>query len=256
MFGFTLGSDTEEAGAKGVALENVGRFGKRDGSYTGISQKLEFSYGISNNLSVSLGLLADYHRISGVTGFDDAKGYNFNGIGGELRWRLVQRGPSPIGVTLHLEPSVQRYDELTGQRASKVGSENKLILDTELVKGRVFAAFNLLYELERVREQGSEQVERASKIGVAVALSVQAMPQTFVGGELRYLRAYEGLLPQTFAGDALYLGPTLFWHFVPNAWLAAAWNVQIAGGEMGNPKRLDLTNFERHQARLKVGIEF
>jgi hypothetical protein len=256
MFGFTLGSDTHEAGAKDLALENVGRFGKRDGNYTAASQKLEFHYGVTDDLNVSIGLLADYHRVLGVTGFDDIRGLNFNGAGTELRWRLARRGPSLFGVTLHIEPSVQRYDELTGQRASKLGSENKLIVDTELVKDRVFAAFNLLYDFERVRERGSDEVERASNIGVSVAASMQVFPKAFVGAELRYLRAYEGLMPETFAGDALYLGPTLFWHFAPNAWLSAAWNVQVAGHEVGNPERLDLTNFERHRARLKIGVEF
>jgi hypothetical protein len=256
LFGFTLGSDTEEKGAKGIALEPVGRFGKRDGTYTGISKKLEFSYGVTDDISVALGLFADYHRGLGVTGLDDVKGFNFNGIGTELRWRLARRGPDATGVTLHIEPSVQRVDELTGLRGIKLGSESKLIFDRELIADRLFAAFNLIYEFERVRENGSPDWENRSKIGIAAAASVQIAPKLFVGGEVRYLRAYEGVLPTTFLGEAAYVGPTLFWHFASNAWISAAWNVQVAGHEAGNARRLDLTNFERHQARVKVGLEF
>lgn len=177
LFGFTLGSDTEHAGAKGLALETVGRFGKRDGTYAGVSKKLEFSYGVTNDISAALGLFGDYHRVAGVTGFDDVQGFNFNGIGGEVRWRLLRRGPSPFGLTLHIEPSVQRVDELTGLRGIKYGAENKLILDTELVKERVFAAFNAIYEIERVRESGSADWESGSKIGSAFAATVQVMPK-------------------------------------------------------------------------------
>jgi hypothetical protein len=48
----------------------------------------------------------------------------------------------------------------------------------------------------------------------------------------------------------------LFARLGANGWISAAWNVQVAGHEAGAPGRLDLTNFERHQVRLKVGMEF
>jgi len=256
LFGVTVGSDTEEAGATGVGIETVARFGKRDGRYTGIGKKLEFSYGLTDSISVAFGLLADYHRIIGVTGFTDTRALRFNGIGGELRWRVIERRPGSFGLTLRLEPSRQRVEESTGLRTTLFGSENKLILDTELVKDRVFGAVNLLYELERARAIGSPDWEHESTIGVAVAAAVRVRPKMFAGAELRYLRAYEGLLPNIFQGDAWYLGPTLHWQFAPKAWLTAAWNVQVAGREAGTSARLDLTNFERHQILLKAGIEF
>jgi hypothetical protein len=256
LFGFTLGSGTEERGKKGVALEALGRFGKSAGAYTGISQKLEFAYGVTDDVSVSLGLLGDFHRVRGVPDLPNIRGWNVNGMGGELRWRLLRRGPDAFGVTLHLEPSWQRVDELTGLRATKFASENKLILDTELVKDRVFVAFNLIQEVEHVREIGAGETEKASKIGIAAAAAVRVGPSLFVGGELRYLRAYEGYVPDMFRGDALYLGPTLFWQIASNAWLSLAWNAQIAGHEAGTFSKLDLINFERNQARLKLGFEF
>jgi len=256
LFGFTLGSDVEEAGAKGVALETAGRFGKRGGRYRAIAQKLEFAYGLTDRFSVAFGAFASHHRIAGVPGLEDVNAYAFNGFGGELRWQLLDRKTHPFGLTVHTEPSAQTRDELPGKAATKYGAENKLILDTELVKDRVFAAFNLIHELERVREHGSDAWENGSKIGVAVALTQQVVPKTFVGAELRYLRAYEGLALRSWTGDALYVGPTLFLRIAPSVWLAAAWNVQVAGREAGTGSRLDLTNFERHQAQLKVGAEF
>jgi hypothetical protein len=256
LFGFVLGSDTEHAGARGIALEIVGRFGKRDGSYTGIGKKLEFAYGITDRVSAGVGLFAINQRITAVTGFDDVRTFSFNGIGGELRWNLAKRGPSPVGVTLHFEPSWQTHDELSGLRGTKYGAENKLIFDTELVKDKWFAAFNLLYEVERVQEKGETDIERASKFGFGFAMTHQIAHHIYVGLETRYLRAYDGLTLNDFTGEALYLGPTLYAKLADNAWLSLAWNRQVWGAELGNPERLDLANFERNQVRLKAGFEF
>jgi hypothetical protein len=256
LFGFTLGSDTEHKGAKGIALEIVGRFGKRDGSYAGIGKKLEFAYGLTDRVSAGVGLFAINQRIRGVPGFDDVSTFSFNGIGGEVRWNLVKRGSAPVGVTLHFEPSWQTHDELSGLRGTKYGAENKLIFDTELLKDRWFAAFNVIYEVERVRERGAPDIERASKFGFGFAVTNQIAHQVFLGMETRYLRAYDGLLLNDFTGEALYLGPTLHVKLSGNAWLSLAWNHQVWGEEAGNPARLDLANFERNHFRLKAGVEF
>jgi hypothetical protein len=255
LFGFTLGSDTDHAGAKAVAVEIVGRFGKR-GSYAAIGQKLEFGYAITDDLSVAFGVFADYHRIKGVPDLDDVRFFGFNGLGGEVRWRLLRRGQYPIGVTIHIEPSWQTHDELTGIRAVKYGSENKLIFDAELIKEQLFAAFNILYDVERVRERGSDEWEKGSLFGFAAAATYQVMPNTFVGAELRYLRAYEGLTLKTFTGDAVFVGPTLFARIGENAWIAIAWNVQVWGKGVGGSRHLNLADFERHHVRIKAGMEF
>ncbi len=256
LFGFVLGSDTEHAGAKGIALEIVGRFGKRDGSYTGIGKKLEFAYGLTDRVSVGLGLFAINQRITGVTGFDDVRTFSFNGMGGELRWNLVKRGPAPVGMTLHFEPAWQTHDEQSGLRGTKYGAENKLIFDTELVKDKWFAAFNLIHEVERVQEKGETDIERASKFGFGFAMTHQIAHHIYLGVETRYLRAYDGLALNDFTGEALYVGPTLYAKLASNAWLSLAWNHQVWGAEVGNTERLDLVNFERNQVRLKAGVEF
>jgi hypothetical protein len=256
LFGFTLGSDTEHKGAKGIAIEIVGRIGKRDGSYAGIGKKLEFAYGLTDRVSVGVGLFAIRQRINGVTDFDDVNTLAFNGVGGEIRWNLLKRGLSPVGVTLHFEPSLQTHDELSGLRGIKHGAENKLIFDTELVKDKWFSAFNVIYEVERVKERGADEIERASKFGFGFAVTNQIAHQVFLGVETRYLRAYEGYLLGEFTGEALYLGPTLFAKIGSNAWLSLAWNHQVWGRELGNDLRLDLANFERNHFRLKAGIEF
>ncbi len=258
LFGFVSGSDVHHRGALIGMVELVGRFGKRDGQYEAFGTKFELAYGLTDSLNVALSLSAARHRISGVTGFDDVRNnLAFNGFGGEVRWNLVKRSlPGTVGVTLHLEPVIQRYDELSGLRGRKYGSENKLIFDTELVQDRLFAGFNLQYEVERVLEQGETEWERGSRLGFAFALTGRIAPNLYLGFNAQYQRAYEGLLFGDFTGEALYLGPTLFAKIGDNGFLSLAWNRQVWGEEAGNSARLDLANFERDLFRVRAGIHF
>jgi hypothetical protein len=56
--------------------------------------------------------------------------------------------------------------------------------------------------------------------------------------------------------DAVMLGPTLDVQFTPKLFMAAAWNTQVWGREIGNPVPLNLAEFQRHRARLKFAAEF
>lgn len=256
LFGFISGSDVEHAGARGVAVEVVLRSGKRAGAYTAIGQKLEVAYGVTDDFSVAGALLGSYHRIARLPGFDDVDTFRFNGLGAEARWRLLRRDVAGFGVTLQLEPVWARSDETSGLAGSKWGLENKLIVDTALIPDRLLGAFNLLHEVERVRERGASEVERGSKVGVGAALAALVSPNLTLGVEARYLHAYEGLMFESFAGRALSAGPTLHASFASGAWVSAAWSIQVAGQAKGDGRSLDLDNFERHAVRVKAGFAF
>ncbi len=77
-----------------------------------------------------------------------------------------------------------------------------------------------------------------------------------LGGELQYYRAFDGFGMQTFLGNALYVGPTLHIQFTPKIMLAAAFSTQVSGHAAGETRSLDLTNFQRDLANLKVEFEF
>ena len=52
-----------------------------------------------------------------------------------------------------------------------------------------------------------------------------------------------------FTGDAVYLGPTLYWHIKRHMLMSAAWKTQVAGSEVGPPAlKLDLTDFSRNNS--------
>lgn len=255
LFGLTLGSDIDPAGSKAIALEVNGRIGARSGRAAAFGAKLEFAYGITDNISASASVLGGWRYSSNVPGAANFNAFDFDGFGGELRWRFLQRGPSPIGLTLHLEPSVRFADEKTGEKGQGWSSENKLIVDAALIPDKLFIAGNLIYDVETFRVSNSP-MEKASTGGVSTALTYQIVPDLFLGADIRYLRAYDGLAFDRFRGWAAFAGPTLFWHFSERAWLSAEYAFQFAGREQGLRNTYDLGNFPRQLLRFKIGMEF
>jgi hypothetical protein len=77
-----------------------------------------------------------------------------------------------------------------------------------------------------------------------------------MGVAAEYDRAYDGLLFQALQGHALFAGPTLQINLSRKMLLAAAVMGQVAGHAVDDPRPLDLTNFEKYRANLKLEIEF
>jgi hypothetical protein len=101
-----------------------------------------------------------------------------------------------------------------------------------------------------------KSAERSSTLGFSGALAFQAIPNAFLGAEVRYLRAYEGLTLQHFRGEAVFVGPTLYAMLGDHLGIVGAFSTQVAGHAVGVPGRFDLDNFPHHQARLKIFYEF
>jgi hypothetical protein len=222
IFGFTLGSDTEEQGAKILETENIASFGSRDQTYTGINNKIQFTYGVTDYFTASLGLLGGYWNIrnrgpghsateTGETvptedAFTQVNNYRFAGIGGELRLNLVKR------------------------------SEN-FVLDS-------FKAYS------------NPSTEKTSAFGLSGALTYQWFPGFFFGGEIRWLRSYDGMGLNNYQGQAVFLGPSLFWDFADDAYLSAAFSWQVTGNIRGEASTINLVNFQRQQLKFKLVYEF
>jgi hypothetical protein len=290
MFGFTQGTDVLEKGRFELSTEAEGAFGKRSGRYRFGAVSTTFGFAPVDRLSVELGAAANLFSIRNVPDLDDRSGGGFGGLSAELKYQIVKRGPaSPFGLTLIAEPELGFRDE-EGGRIRGAGVETRLALDTALVPNTLFAAVNLIYEAERARPRGvlllnregeeveepfalpcavrgveedeciasagRAPVERESQVGVSGALAFQAVPKLFLGAELRYLRAYGGLALNRFEGEALFVGPTLYAKLGESFSLSAAWSAQVAGRAAGTPGRLDLDNFTRHEAKVKLSYEF
>jgi hypothetical protein len=256
MFGFTEGSDIGEAGEKELETDSTGRFGKFDGSYNNVATALEAKYSFSDRFRLSAVTTVTYYDIAGVSAFDDRRQAALQSISFDARFRLFDREHAPFGLTLSVEPGRGFTDEMSGEGADQYGAEIRLLADRELIPGRLFAALNVSYEPEQTRLRASGETLRDSMLGIGAALAMQVMPNVFIGAEARTLRQYEGLGLNSFAGQALYVGPTLYATFGQGYFLSAAWNVQVWGAVTGTSGALDLVNFERHQAKLRVGVAF
>ncbi len=95
-----------------------------------------------------------------------------------------------------------------------------------------------------------------SALAASAALSGRLSERVFVSGELRYERAYDGMGLDWFAGHGLFAGPAIYIKLSEQAWMSALWNAQIAGRASGEAGSLDLTNFERHLVKMRLGIAF
>jgi hypothetical protein len=256
LFGFMIGTDVGELGDKELEGETVARWGKRPGSYFAASPALEAESVPIENLRVSATLAAAYHDISGVAGLADRRHLAFDSLSFDMRYRLIDRGQSGFGLAVDAEPHWGRVDETSGEPVDRYGVDLSLLLDKELVPDRVLAAFNLLYRPEATRSRATDAWSREADLGAAAGLMVQVLPGVLLGTEARYLRAYEGVALERFAGQALFLGPTLYARLSKRLWMIAAWSAQVAGKAVGSPGSLDLTHFERYQAKVQFGLEF
>jgi hypothetical protein len=256
IFGFTEGSGIGLEGEKEFSPESVINFGKRDGHYAVDQTKLEYEFTPNQYIQIELGPIVAYYDISGVTGLDDMNAVRFSGFFGELRYLLIDRtSTQPLSVTLSVEPEWHAFDETSGAGVVNYGLESRVNADLELIANRLYLGGNLLYEPETTRaDLGVWQQE--STLGESIALAYRIHPKVTIGAEAWYLRHYEGLWFNTFTGDAVYVGPTLYVQITNKMFMTAAWNTQVAGHETGDPGPLDLTDFSRHRAKVKVAVEF
>ena len=258
IFGFTEGSGIGLEGEKEVSTEIVARFGKRDGQYQATETKLEFEMTPNQYIQLEMGAFVASHNIRSVTDLDDRKQVAFSGAFGELRYLLLDRGPSsPLAITVSVEPEWHRIDETGGARIVNYGLETKINADLELLKNRAYLGFNLLYEPEATRNDAGGW-DKESIFGVSTALAYRVTPEVTVGAEVWYLRHYEGSFFNTFTGDAVYVGPTLYVRLARKLFMTAAWNIQVAGREFTDDRtlNLNLSEFTRQRAKLKFAYEF
>ena len=254
-FGFTTGTNIGDLGEKEIEFRLEGRFGKRAGSYSALSKKVEAEFVPWRDFRFSVGTSVAYHDIVGVPDLADRNRGAFNGISLGFRYRLLDREHAPFGLAIEAEPQWARVDGTSGAPVDQYGSQLSVLIDKEIVPNRIISVFNLVYEPEAARSRISGAWSRELTFRVATALMVQPQPNIFLGAEARYLRKYDGLAFDTFEGHALYLGPTVSAK-LGRYWLLAAWNIQVAGRSVEEPGRLDLENSERHQVRFKVGFSY
>src|SRR5882757_10870533 len=175
IFGFTTGSGIGLEGEKEFTIDTIGRFGKRDGYYAATETKYEFEFTPTQFIQIEFGALGSTHNISGVTDLDDRNQVALSGAFAELRYLAIERtSNNPLSVTLAVEPTVRRIDETSGERVRNFEFETTINADLELMRNRLYAGFNLLYEPE-VTQTVAGDTEREATFGGSAALSVRVL---------------------------------------------------------------------------------
>lgn len=256
LFGFMIGTDVGKVGEREFQSQGTGRFGKNGGSYRAFGQEFELEVVPAKNFRIEMGSVFAAHAISGVPAIEDRRQLSWQGVSVDFRYRFMDRDAAPLGLTLAIATHADRVDETTAAVIRNYGTEFTLAFDRELVPNLAVAALNLIYQPEWTRIVGTGAAEQEATIGVALGVMAQIRPGVLVGGEARYMRKYEGIGLEEFAGHALLIGPTAYFQLSPRSRLTASWSVQAWGRPAGSNAALDLVNFERHQARLVYGVNF
>ena len=256
LFGFMIGTDVGTVGEREFQSQTTGRFSRSGGSYRAINQELELEFVPVDNFRIEIGSAFAAHDINGIAGFEDRSQLAWQGVSLDLRYKFLDRGTAPFGLTFAVENHVSRIDKSTAAVVRNYGTELTLAFDRELVPNFVVAALNLTYQPEWTRFLGTAAAEQESTIGASLGVMAQLRPGLFVGGEVRYLRKYEGIGLEEFMGEALFVGPTAYFQLSERSRLTATWSLQAWGRSARSSSALDLVDFERHQARLVFGVNF
>ncbi|MGZ8309053.1 MAG: hypothetical protein ACXWU0_04440 [Rhodoplanes sp.] len=284
LFGFVTGTDIGDPGDRHLVFDVTSGFGKATGTYGALWNNVEVAFTPWQNFHVGLHAGFAYHRISGVKGLEEpqiaaleapaaageeaAEGAEappralrrnngvFDGLGLEFRQRFLDREYAPFGLTFVVEPHWARVEEVSGDPVHKHAVGFLLAADKDIVRDTLFVAFNAFYEPEWLKLLATGEYERESTVGLGTAGMLRLSPSFFIGGDARYLRKYEGAALNTLAGEALFVGPTLFATLGHSYLLTAAFEAQVWGRVPGEPGSLDLDNFTRYQAKLRLVAHF
>ncbi len=253
LFGALEGADVGDAGGRSVEFETTAGLFRRMGRYAFIEQEAIYEFTPTPRLGIEIGAHALGQSIRGAGG--DYSGVDLSGLSNEWRYVLIPHGgPWLTQATLTLNPQVARVFE-GGARGLDYAFPVLFILDAQPIERRLYAALNVTYTPEIAVPLG-DQVARLSTLNASGALSWRLTPDAMLGLEADALNAFDGLTAQRWRGSAFFLGPTFHFQLNDKIDLSGSWTQQVAGQARGDGRALDLANFSRSQARLRLEIEF
>jgi hypothetical protein len=249
LFGFLEGADVGEAGDKSLEFETTGGSGKSEGQFQSVEQEFIFEPTLTDSLGLEFGAHVLGEDAKGVPDLPDFTGVDFMGLSVEARYVVKHRSEaSPIQVTLTVEPEWDAIGD-AGQRVVDFNNAFRAVSDWQSADRRAYGAVNLIYTPDSSRGPG-QVWEKTSIFGASAAFSYRVTPELMFGGEVDYDRAYDGVEPRGYLGQALYLGPTFHYQINEKIDVSAAFVAQAPAGPV------DLANFPRRLAKLRLEVQF
>jgi hypothetical protein len=249
LFGFLEGADVGEKGDRSLEFETTGSFGGEQGVYNSIEQEFIFENTLTDSLGLELGAHVLGQDIRRAADLPDFVGVNFSGVSAELRYAVWHRTKDvPIQVTLTAQPEYSVIGD-AGQQANDFNIAFRAIADVISSDQRLYGAVNLVYAPDGSRLRGQSWQDSAL-LSASGALSYRPTPALMFGAEADYDRAYGGLVPRGFEGQAFYLGPTFHYQINEKIDLSAAFLAQTPFG------RPDFEEFPRKLAKLRLEVDF
>ena len=255
IFGFTEGSDTDAAGGKSLYNQSDGHLGRANAGYWALASNFGVSYSPDERTNLFVGGTAgDEVELNGLRGSLVDGGSSTNaGVNAGIKYQMLDRQHSSFGLAFQAAPYYTRTALAAGSATAAVGSEFRVLTDTEFIPQTLFGAVNFAYTLET--SNGSSG--NTSTLEASGAIAGRAFDGVFLGAETRYLDKYGGLFFAQRLGWAVYAGPTLYVAITEAGYFGIAWSIQLAGQAAATPNAsLDLSDFERNQIRVKAGFYF
>jgi hypothetical protein len=249
LFGFLEGSDVGQKGDRSLEFETTGSFGKVQGLYDSIEQEFIFENTLTDSFGLELGAHVLGQDIRRVPDLSDFVGVNFMGVSAEFRYVVMRRTADiPIQVTLTAQPEWNTIAD-SGQRTVDFSTTFRAVVDAISSDRRFYGAVNLVYAPDGSRLAGQLWKDRTI-LSASAALSYRLTPPLMFGAEADFERAYGGLVPRRFEGQAVYFGPTFHYQINERTDLSAAFLVQAPAG------RPDFDEFPRQLAKLRLEVDF
>ncbi|MGB7975858.1 MAG: transporter [Roseiarcus sp.] len=249
LFGFLEGADVGEQGDRSLEFETTGSLGRAQGLYNSIEQEIIFEPTLTDSLGLEFGAHVLGQNVQRTPGLPDFVGVDFSGASVEFRYVVRHRTADlPIQLTLTMEPQYNSIVE-AGRQANDVTASFRAIADVISPDRRLYGAVNLAYAPDASRLPGLLWQDTAV-LSASAALSYRLTPPLMFGAEADYDRAYGGLVPRGFAGQAFYFGPTFHYQINEKIDLSAAFLAQTPVG------RVDFDQFPRQLAKLRLEVDF
>jgi hypothetical protein len=265
LFGFTEGADAGEKGEQEVVIDTVTRVSKRrDGpgpsTYRVLETRFAYQFNPIDKLSIEFSAFGTLRRQRNIVDLDDKSYGTFDGVSMEVKYQFLKgTKEQPLGLALEVRPRFTRILPVEGNGANIFDLESLLQLDVQVVPDKLWYGSNISFEPAAGRQRGGGPGYRSSTFLWSNVLVGRIGENTYFGPEVRYLRGYEGIFLNQLESEALTVGPALHHRFTEKIWLTAAYAGQIWGRDADPTlagRALGLNQFERHNVRVKFGMEF